>query len=887
MTTNSQRTESTDIADWPPLRQLLQSGSDTLPALVQGFRDVIVQGDLLLKSRFDDETIEKLVSDRARLIDALLVHAWTLCTDLSTTDIELIAVGGYGRSELHPGSDIDIMLLLPDQHDDRWRHSAEAFLTFLWDIGLEVGHSARTVADCADESRADITVATSLMESRPLLEKTKNYSRMRAAVGPDQVWPSRDFFEAKLREQTTRHKRYDDTAYKLEPNIKGSPGGLRDIQMIGWVAKRHFGVRTTRELVELGFLTRQENQRLRVGRQFLWKLRFALHTLTGRREDRLLFDHQALIAEKLGYSDTSHNLAVEQLMQRYYRTVMELGLLNEMLLQLFREAILMDVDAPATRLNDRFDIHNGYLAISDDAVFEQHPGALLEIFTLLQANPDLHGVSASTIRQLRASLHHIDDDFRANPANRAVFMQVLRSKRLVGHVLQRMNAYGVLGRYLPAFGQIVGRMQYDLFHTYTVDAHTLFVLRNLRSFYMHGPDPAYPHCAQIMQNLPKPELAYLAALFHDIAKGRGGDHSELGSDDASRFCLDHGLSEYDARLVAWLVRNHLILSVTAQKKDIDDPQVIHEFATSVGDEQHLEHLYVLTVADVNGTNPKLWTSWKASLFEELFLLTRRALRRGLSNPIEKETLIRETQATAAALLIEKGVSDTAMRDVWDRFPGGYFLRHAPDEIAWHTRLLADHQATTPLVAVDPEGTRGGTSIFVYSPKHAHTFARTTAVLDQLGFNILDARISRSRDGASVETFRVTDTTGEAIAEAHRADAICEGIRQVLNVTDRERPDVTRRAPRQVRMFSTPTKISFNEDTPNRRTIVELTAGDRPGLLSQIGHIFVMRNVIIETAKITTVGERAEDVFYITDANGNMLSQEQCDALLAELTATLE
>ncbi|MDH3645330.1 MAG: [protein-PII] uridylyltransferase [Gammaproteobacteria bacterium] len=871
------------------LQNLAQTGAETQPELLQTFRDTIADGDQALKNRFHDgEKIESLVTDRARLIDAVLIHAWQRAGP-QADDIELVAVGGYGRGELHPGSDIDIMILLPDSHDNRWHAGIEQFLTFLWDIGLEIGHSVRTIADCVHESAANISVATSLMESRCLLEKNENFSRMRKAVGPDQVWPSQEFFEAKLGEQIARHKRYDDTPYKLEPNVKGSPGGLRDIQMIGWVAKRHFGVETSKELVELGFLSEQEYQRLRAGRQFLWKLRFALHILTGRREDRLLFDHQARIAEMFGYADTKHNLAVEQLMQRYYRTVMELGLLNEMLLQLFREAILMDPQAPATPLNERFHVHNGYLAISGADVFETDPSALLEVFLLLQLNPTLQGVGASTIRQLRLSLHHIDDAYRSEPRHRAMFMNILRNQRFVAHGLQRMNDYGVLGRYLPEFGQIVGRMQYDLFHTYTVDAHTLFVVRNLRGFVLNPPDPIYPQCAQIMQGLAKPELAYLAALFHDIAKGRGGDHSKLGAADAERFCLDHGLSEYEARLVAWLVRNHLILSVTAQKKDIDDPQVIHDFATLVGDEYHLEFLYVLTVADVAGTNPKLWTSWKSSLFEELFLLTRGALRRGLGNPLDKETLIRETQSDTAHLLASSNVGDNAMHKVWDRFPDGYFLRHSPEEIAWHTRLLADHptEMNTPLVAVDLAGTRGGTSIFVYSPKHKHTFALTTAVLDQLGFNILDARISRTRDGVSVETFRVTETSGEIIADSERADEIAGGISRALSRTDGERPDVTRRASRQVRMFSTPTLIEFNEDTYNRRTIMELTAGDRPGLLSQIGHAFMTQNIVIETAKITTIGERAEDVFYITNANGEPLDRGQCDFLHSELLATLD
>ncbi|MBT8136397.1 MAG: [protein-PII] uridylyltransferase [Gammaproteobacteria bacterium] len=871
---------------WPPVHGLAEVVAKPAAQRLAAYKDAISRGDELLAQRFAaGEDIETLVRDRAKLIDELLVHAWTGID--GPGDVALVAVGGYGRGELHPGSDIDIMLLLPDHTGDSWREPAEKYFTFLWDIGLEIGHSVRTISDCVRESEADITVATALMESRCLCGNGDHFASMRAAVGPDRVWPSAEFFEAKLAEQVARHKRYDETPYKLEPNVKGSPGGLRDIQMIGWVAKRHFGVATSRELVELGFLTAQEIRRLRAGRAFLWQLRFALHVLTGRREDRLLFDHQVRIAKMLGYSDSNHNLAVEQLMQRYYRTVMELGLLNEMLLQLFQEAILMRPDAPATPINERFHEHNGYLALSADDVFERNPAALLETFQLLQENPHLRGVSANTIRHIRDSLHLIDDDFRAAPAHKKMFMDILRADRFVTTALRRMNAYGVLGRYLPEFGQIVGRMQYDLFHTYTVDAHTLFVLRNLRRFAVEPANPAYPHCSEIIRGLAKPELAYLAALFHDIAKGRGGDHSMLGAADAKRFCLDHGLSEYEARLVAWLVSKHLILSVTAQKKDIDDPQVIHEFATEVGDEQHLEYLYVLTVADLTGTNPKLWNSWKASLFEELFLLTRRALRRGLGNPIDRDTLINETQSEALQLLAELEVDREKSQAVWTHLPDGYFLRHSPQEIAWHTQLLASHTADQPLVAVDATPTRGGTSLFVYSPDRMHTFAMTTAVLDEMGFNIIDARISRSRDSASIEAFRVTEASGEALIDADRAAALTTAISRELNADAPGQPGVTRRAPRQVRMFSTPTRINFSDDQHNRRTMMELTAGDRPGLLSQVGDVFRRYDIVIETAKITTVGERAEDVFYITDATGNALSGAQCEQLNSELLESLD
>jgi [protein-PII] uridylyltransferase len=533
-----------------------------------------------IRERFlGGESIVDLVLLRAAVIDQLLVHLWRAHANFCAGVADLIAVGGYGRGELHPCSDIDIMLLLPENLPDSCESELSDFVTALWDIGLEIGHSVRTVEQCYEQAGQDLTVATTLIEARLLDGPQELFDEMQTAIAPDKLWPPAEFFAEKRKEQIARHHRYGDTAYNLEPNVKGSPGGLRDIQMIGWVAKRHFGVDTFDELVPHKFLTPGQVRRLNDGQAFLWRVRFALHILTGRREDRILFDHQIKLAEMLGYEDATYTLAVEQLMQKYYRTVMDLSRLNEMLLQLFEEAILMDPQAEPEPLNERFQVKNGFLQTVDNRVFVNDPSALLELFLLLQQNPEIQGVSAYTVGLIKRNLHLIDEEFRQNPRNHRLFLQILRAPEGVTHELRRMNLYGVLGLYIPAFGRVVGRMQYDLFHSYTVDEHTLFVVSNLRRFALARFDHEFPHCSRIMQNLEKPEIAYLSGLFHDIAKGRGGDHSELGAVDAEAFCLEHGLSKYDARTVAWLVRNHLILSTTAQKKDIGDPEVVNEFAS--------------------------------------------------------------------------------------------------------------------------------------------------------------------------------------------------------------------------------------------------------------------------------------------------------------------
>ena len=841
------------------------------------FREVLATGREAMTRDFESGTeVAELVRRRAGLVDGLLERAWQLHVREYRYSLALVAVGGYGRGELHPGSDIDVTVLLPDDQDAPWEEAVERFIAFLWDIGLEVGHSVRSVADCVRECEKDVTVTTTLMESRLLSGDEELFVRMREATGVQHVWLAPEFFRAKLEEQKTRHHRFHDTAYNLEPDIKESPGGLRDIQMIGWVAYRHFGADRLDDLVAHGFLTSSELDALLAGRAFLWKIRFALHTLTGRREDRLMFDHQVKLARMLGYEDASFTLAVEQMMQRYYRTVMELRRLNEMLLQLLEEAILLDTDSEPELLTEHFQEHNGFLEVSDEGVFERHPPALLELFLVLQQHPQLRGVSARTIRLVRRSRNLIGDEFRTSPRNHRLFQEILRAPEGVTRELRRMNRYGILGRYIPAFGRIVGRMQYDLFHAYTVDAHSLFVVGNLRRFALQRYDHEFPLCSRILQSLPKPELAYLAGLFHDIAKGRGGDHSELGAMEAEAFCLEQGYGRYDARLVAWLVRYHLTLSITSQKKDISDPNVINDFAGLVGDQLHLDYLYVLTVADVRGTNPKLWNSWKASLFEELYRQARRALQRGLENPIDSEELVDEKKREARTIMRSDGLPNAKIETVWERFTDEYFLRHSATEISWQTGLVAAagpdaERRGEPLVGMEPESGRGGTAVCVYSPPEQHTFGQVTATLNELGLTIVDARIIPCTNGYSIDTYLLLERDGRPIVDAHRLAEIEAVLKRTL-VGAATTPRVTRRAPRQVRMFTTPIEIEFRTDTDNQRTIMTLIAGDHPGLLSDVAEVFERHGVVVQTAKITTPGERAEDVFFVTDGDGNRLDE---------------
>ncbi|HHH36166.1 MAG TPA: [protein-PII] uridylyltransferase [Gammaproteobacteria bacterium] len=847
----------------------LEKGASPLAVFRETLREAATrQGEQFLAGT----PVTELVRDRARLVDELLRRAWDHCFPQQQTGCALVAVGGYGRGELHPASDIDLLILLAPDGEARYREAIEQFLMFLWDMGLEVGHSVRTVDECIHQAAADITVITNLMESRLLRGDRLLYEQMLERTGPDAMWPVDAFFAAKREEQEQRHHKYHDTAYNLEPNVKEGPGGLRDIQIIAWVAKRHFGSATLGDLVEHGFLTKDEYLELSQGQEFLWRVRYALHLLSGRGENRLLFDYQTTIAGQFGYRDDGRQLAVEQFMRDYYRTITELSRLNEMLLQLFQEAILYrDKPVRQSPLNKRFRVCNDFIEVTDDQVFRRYPFALLEIFLLLEQHPEIQGVRASTIRLIRAHRHLIDDDFRNDLRCRSLFMEILRQPRGITHELRRMNRYGILAAYFPAFADIVGRMQYDLFHVYTVDDHILMVLRNVRRFTVPEFAGEFPLCSEIIRTIPKLEVLYLAALFHDIAKGRGGDHSELGAEDAAAFCRHHGLSEFDTALVSWLVRHHLLMSVTAQHKDTSDPDVVNEFARLMGDQLHLDHLYLLTVADIRGTNPALWNSWKDSLLKDLYQRTRAMLRRGLDLPVDKALFIQRHQEAALALLPE-GRHERA-RTLWADLDEDYFMRHSPDEIAWHSEAILDAgENDLPLVVIREETQRGGTEIFIYARDDDHLFAKTVMALDRMGLDIVDARIITTRSGYTLDTYIVLDASGRPIRARDQLQDILAGLRRQLEAR-LEDMQISRRPARQLRHFSITPRLTFSCDSHNRYTIAELVAADRPGLLAQVGRAFVECGVRVHNARIATLGERVEDVFYITDRNNQPLKEE--------------
>jgi [protein-PII] uridylyltransferase len=865
-------------------REIFESSLSAANNPLKLFRDTIRQANAALEQRFrDNESVVSLVAHRAQFIDELLLHAWHHTVGEEERGIALIAVGGYGRGELHPHSDIDIMLLAEADTLAANGEALERFLMFLWDIGLEVGHSVRTLQDCVEQGREDITVATNIMEARLINGPETLFQSMREQTDQNHIWPGRDFFRAKWEEQIARHRKFHDTAFNLEPNIKEGPGGLRDIQMIGWVAKRHFGAETLNDLVGHGFLTAEEYLTLVEGQTFLWKVRYGLHTLAKRREDRLLFDHQRTLARLFGYRDDDKRLAVEHFMKDYYRTVMELERLNEMLLQLFQEEILYAEESGEPQpINRRFQSRHGFVEVIEPNLFDRHPFALLEIFLVLAQHPELKGVRAGTIRLLRSRRSLIDEGFRNDLRCRSLFMELLRQPRGITHQLRRMSRYGILAAYIPAFGSVVGQMQHDLFHVYTVDEHTLFVIRNLRRFSVPGHYHEFPLCSRISQQLAKPELLYIAALFHDIAKGRGGDHSVLGAEEAELFCRRHDLGEYDTNLVTWLIRSHLLISTTAQRKDISDPEVINEFAAQVGKLEYLDYLYLLTVADVRATSPTVWNSWKDALLAELYHSTQKALRRGLSNPVAESEIIAEHQAEARKLLQLQRITPENINRFWSRLDDEYFLRYSGSEIAWHTKGVCEHgNSDEPLVLLRQQTERGGTEIFLYTPIRGYQFTTTTTALDQMGLNVVDARIIPSRDSHTLDTYMVLEEDGEPIRGHYRVEEIRKALQHLLAHPEKAPAKVQRQMARQLKHFNIKTQVLFHNDPRKGRTVMEVITSDRPGLLSRIARALAACQIRMQNAKIATFGERVEDIFFITDEHNRPLEIEEQKSCLRE------
>jgi len=874
---NSQTTKdngANTLLHLPTLVSEVEANGSTVAA----YKEAFAQARSAINSLFQQGApASELLAWQSAVTDSLVVHLWhRYINPEASTSLALLAVGGYGRSELHPNSDIDILILTADDFTEA-DEDISAFITALWDTGLDIGHSVRDIPRSVQEALADVTVVTNLLQSRLLSGPESLYNRLRDSIAPSRVWDVANFFSAKRDEQNSRHIKFHGTAYRLEPNLKESPGGLRDIQTIEWLVIRQFGSGNLAALVTEGYLTEPELTELTEGRDHLWRIRYLLHLKSGRKEDRLLFDYQRELAEDFGYHQQG-NEAVEQFMQRYYRTVTKVERLNGMLLQLFEDELLNDASTlPVVQINKRFQITNSYLQVTNTRVFRDYPPAILEMFQVFASSEDIKGIGATTLRLLSSDLHLIDNHFRNELIPRDLFLQLFREPQKITRKLRLMNRYGVLAKYLPDFEKIVGRMQYDLFHIYTVDEHTLMVIRNLRRFALQQHDHEYPQCSEIMQkHIDKPDLLYLIGLFHDIAKGRDGDHSILGAEDAEKFCKHHGLTAVDTKLVTWTIRYHLTMSTTAQRKDISDPEIISEFAHFVGSLRYLNYLYLLTVADIRGTNPEMWNSWKANLLQQLYSSTEFALKRGLDNPLDKQEIIDEKKQEARRLIIavDQSISIDAIDSIWRDCDENYFLQYSADEICWHASSIARHKSTDTLIELRREAQRGSTEIFIHVADYDRIFVEIATCLEKLNLTVVSADILSSRQGMTLNTFYVLDKDGATIGDQTRLDHIHTALMQALtSKLDLDQPQQMP-APRRLRHFDFNPIIEFDNTISDDYTSLFIKAIDRPGLLSAIGYSFAENNIRVVSANITTFGETAEDAFHIQSLDRKRVNDKQ-------------
>ncbi len=826
--------------------------------------------------------VDALVKERANKFDQIIIELWEAANwpEKSSENVALFAVGGYGRGELHPHSDLDLLILVSDKAEE-YAPQIEFFIQQLWNLKVNIGHSVRSLSDVHEDSNTDITIATSLLERRQLSGPLKFDRIIGGLFASDEIWPNAKFYKAKRDEQEHRHQRQKDTEYNLEPNIKSAPGGLRDIQTINWIMKRFLGTARPTDLVRRNVLTEKESQLLESGRRFLWKIRFGLHLLSGRGEDRLLFDYQRELAEKFTYVDNEGQLAVEQFMHDYYRVVLELREINDLLLQYFDEAILRAHYTPEIEpINDSFQIRDSYIQVRKQNLFEKRPAALMEMFVIMANRRDIAGVRASTIRLVKDSLHLIDDNFRANPEVNSLFIQLLKAPYTLVSQLTRMRRYGILGRYIKEFGHIVGQMQHDLFHIYTVDAHTMMVIRNMRIFKYRASQEKFPIAWHCVKNVAKIELLYIAGLFHDIGKGRGGDHSVLGAADAVKFCKLHALSQEDTDLVEWLVQAHLLMSATAQRQDIHDPEVILKFARLVKTEARLDYLYALTVADINATNPTLWNSWRATLMRLLYIETRKSLRRGLEDSVDREAYIDQIVMETLERLKGQGISERRAREIWEDPDPEFFLQHSAVQIAAITeaiehRTKEDQVGNNALVLVrDVAGQvseEGATEIFLYAQDSPSLFTLTVLAMDALELSIFAAYLHTSHTNMCFNTYIVLDKEGKPLGtNSYRHREARDVLKRYISNPDATSDLLKHRShkiiPRRLKQFRIPTEAILHSDEKQGHSVLRVTTSDRPGLLAHIGLIFLELDIRVRNAKITTLGEKVEDVFYITGSD---------------------
>ena len=824
---------------------------------------------------FSRYSIFELIENRSDFYDALLIQLWQEIGLSEQLGISLITVGGYGRREMFPLSDLDFLILVEQTPSPEIEEKITQFIQFLWDCGFEVGNSVRTSEQCESEGKQDITIATNLLEARFLAGNRPHFDALNELVKHADFWSKEDFFNAKVQEQIERYQRYHNTAYNLEPDIKYSPGGLRDLHLLYWVALRHSGALTLEAILQSGFIYPQEYQQLQESRAFLFKVRFALHLILKRYDNRLLFDRQIKVSELLGFRGEG-NQAVEKMMKCFFQALHRISLISNLLIQHYRENVLsLNQDSVIHQLDDDFQLVNQCLCLRNSLAFQEKPERSLDLFFYLtqyeQAN-----IHSDTLRQLQISLEQLPQKLCEIPEAREKFLRLFNQPNAIKRAFIPMHQYGVLTAYLPQWQAIEGLMQFDLFHIYTVDEHTLRVMLKLESFLSQESEQEHPIPHRIFSQLSDRTLLYIAALFHDIAKGRGGDHAELGAEDVADFAQLHGLDRREIDTLAWLVKSHLLMSITAQRRDIHDPEVVMNFAETVQNQVRLDYLTCLTVADICATNGNLWNSWKRSLFASLYEFTEQQFAQGMKELLDYSEKSEENRKLAQQILTQdySDIEPILIEQLWDRCPEDYFVRNTPKQIAWHTSLLVDF-AEALLVKISNRFSLGGTEVFIYCQDQPHLFNKVVSTIDAKKFSIHDAQIITTQDGYVFDSFIITELNGELVEFDRRRE-----LEQALTLAlqSEKLPTLSITPNRQLQHFTVQTDVRFLHENKKEHTEMELIALDKPGLLAQVSQIFSELNLNLLNAKITTVGEKAEDFFILTNQLGKALAREERENL---------
>lgn len=846
---------------------------------ISAYKSLLESATQSLYEHYDEGLgIEELLKIRSQSIDLILEHLWQQSPESCHLSCSLIAVGGYGREEMHPASDIDLLILISEDLPIEQQEQLGLFITHLWDIGVEVGHSIRTLNECIDEAKADLTVITNLIESRFLTGSAELFKQLQQAISPNNLWNSIDFFHAKLEEQQQRYNKYLDNVYQVEPNLKEGYGGLRDIQTLKWIIQRHYGEINQQTLKQLDLLTTHEYDSLVEHRNFLWRIRFLLHKMSGKKEDRLLFHYQQELTKAFYQRDNIQNADIERFMQSYYRTITELGRLIELLQNLLKASLLEKKPPLIVNINKDFELVNHFINLRTPEKLPQQPELLLSIFLHLQAQNKCVCISPNTVRLIRENLYLINEDFRQNPRCQALFIDILKQPHNTTKALRAMNRHGILATYIPAFKKIVGLMQFDLYHAYTVDEHTLHVFRNLRRYSTDIGKKELPLCGQIFDLIEKKELLYLAGLFHDIAKGRGGDHSKLGAIDAYDFCRLHGFNREDSTLVSWLVQQHLLISAYIQKKDINDIDVINEFINDINSLNHLNYLVLLTIADIRGTNMKLWTEWKHTLIRQLYFNAKRYWKSNIEDT-QNKSLIQQKLDHAKQILAKENIPTHKYLTFWQTMDENYFSQNTATDITWHAKQIATANGQTPLICLRQSNSRNSTMLFIYTKNRIGLFSRISMIFEQNNINIIRAKVSTSKNNMVLNTYVLLNKDNQPIVTLTDQEYLIERLHNTFktetlpNVYEASYP-----AKKQLKQFMVPTHIKFNL-THNNQTLLEIKAKDHPGILSKISQVLHQYNLQIHEAWINTLEEQVQDAFYITLPNGQPVTDKNIQSAI--------